>query len=145
MSPTRMWSEHRWIFIGSIVVLVGMMIAGLFTYTQQKATNEAHRKANELNDALVAKGFAARNTTNIANTLGADGGPVCDGPNSALRRGLWLIQLSNGASGPGMRPVISDRRILEAGATVIAVYCPEKLEKYKQKINDLKTEDVIRD
>lgn len=145
MSPTRMWSEHRWIYVGAIVVLVGMMIAGLLTYTQQKATNEAHRKADQLNEALVAKGFASRNTGNIANTLGTDGGPVCTDPNSALKRGLWLVQLANGAGGPGMRPVIADKRILEAGAEVIKVYCPDRLADYQKKVNDLKTSDTVND
>ncbi|WP_371494430.1 hypothetical protein OG871_04925 [Kitasatospora sp. NBC_00374] len=143
MSPTRMASEHRWIYIGSIVVLVGLVIAGLLTYTQQKATNEAHRKANDLNDALVADGFASRNVENIALTLGTDGGAVCDDPNSALKRGLWLVQLANGAGGPGMRPVIVDKQILEAGAEVIKVYCPEKLDDYQKKIKDLKTADLV--
>ncbi|MFD0264345.1 hypothetical protein ACFXKJ_40235 [Kitasatospora indigofera] len=145
MSPTRMWSEHRWIYIGAIVVLVAMMIIGLFTYTQQRNTNEAYRKANQLNDALVANGFAARNPNNIANTLGTDGGPICEDPNSSLRRGLWLVQLANGAGGPGMRPVIVDKRILEAGAEVIKVYCPDVLADYQEKINDLKTSDTVKD
>ncbi|MFF2045055.1 hypothetical protein ACFVVX_32035 [Kitasatospora sp. NPDC058170] len=145
MSPTRMWSQHRWIYIGAIVVLATMMIIGLFTYTQQKATNEAHRKANQLNDALVADGFASRNVENIALTLGTSGGAVCDDPNSALRRALWLVQLSNGAGGPGMRPVIVDQRILEAGAEVVKVYCPDRLDDYQKKISDLKTSGVVND
>ncbi|MER7578861.1 hypothetical protein [Kitasatospora sp. NPDC097691] len=145
MSPTRMASQHRWIYIGAIVVLVGLVIAALLTYTQQKATNEAHRKANQLNDALVAKGFASRNTGNIADTLGTDGGAACNDPVSALKRGLWLVQLSNGAGGPGIRPIIADKMVLEAGAEVIKVYCPEKLADYQHRIDDLKTSDVIND
>ncbi|MER7752847.1 hypothetical protein [Kitasatospora sp. NPDC097643] len=145
MSPTRMASEHRWIYLGAIVVLVGLVIAGLLTYTQQHATNEAHRKANQLNEALVAQGFASRNTGNIADTLGTDGGAVCNDPVSALKHGLWLVQLANGAGGPGMRPVIADRKVLEAGAEVVKVYCPEKLTEYQKKIDDLKTSDVIND
>ncbi|MFD7837574.1 hypothetical protein [Streptomyces sp. NPDC059761] len=145
MSPTRMASEHKWIYIGSIVVLVAMMIIGLFTYTQQRATNQAHEKANQLNDALVAQGFRPLNAGNIAATLGTDGGPVCEDPNSALKRGLWLIQMANGAGGPGMRPVIADNRILRAGLEIIKVYCPEKLDAYQEKIEDLKTSDTVND
>ncbi|MGW2015863.1 hypothetical protein [Streptomyces sp. NPDC001927] len=145
MSPTRMASEHKWIYIGSIVVLVVMMIIGLFTYKQQKATNEAHAKANQLNDALVAQGFQPRNTGNIANVLGTDGGPVCEDPNSALKRGLWLVQMANGAAGPGMRPVIADDRVLRAGLEVVEVYCPDKLDEYREKIEDLKTSDTVND
>ncbi|WP_457030828.1 hypothetical protein [Kitasatospora sp. P5_F3] len=145
MSPTRMASEHRWIYIGTIVLLVGLMIAGLLTYTQQKATNEAHRKANELNDALVAQGFPAINVQNTALVLGTDGGPVCEDPNSALKQGLWRVQMSNGAGGPGMRPIIADGRILAAGAEVVEVYCPDKLADYQEQLNTLKTADVVRD
>ncbi|MFF2548165.1 hypothetical protein ACFVUY_37185 [Kitasatospora sp. NPDC058063] len=145
MSPTLMRSQHRWIYIGAIVVLVAMMIIGLFTYTQQRATNEAHRKANQLNDALVAQGFPPQNVENLALTLGTSGGTVCDDPNSALKRALWLVQLSNGAGGPGQRPIIADQRILEAGAEVIKVYCPDRLDGYQKNINSLKTADVIND
>ncbi|MFF3624979.1 hypothetical protein [Streptomyces sp. NPDC002467] len=145
MSPTRMASEHRWVYIGSIVVLVAMMVIGLFTYKQQKATNEAYEKANQLNDALVAQGFRPRDAGNIADTLGTEGGPVCEDPNSALKRGLWLVQMANGAGGPGMRPVIADGRILRAGLEVVKVYCPEKQDAYQQKIEDLKTADTVHD
>ncbi|WEH17199.1 hypothetical protein [Streptomyces sp. VNUA24] len=145
MSPTRMASEHKWIYIGASVVLVVIAVIGLFTYTQQKATNEARRKAQELSDALVAKGFRRFDTDNIALALGTDGGAVCTDPNSALKRGLWRVQMANGAGGPGMRPIIADSRILEAGAEVIRVYCPDKLADYQEKIDDLKTADLVND
>ncbi|MDI2131886.1 hypothetical protein [Yinghuangia seranimata] len=144
MSPTRMASEHKWIYITSIVVLVGLAIAGLLTYTQQRATNKAYAKANQLNDALVAKGFRPFNVNNIAQLLGTNGGSVCADPNSSLRRGLWLTQLANGAGGPGMRPIIADQRILQAGAEVVRVYCPDKLDAYQRKIDDLKTGNTVR-
>ncbi|MGX4735722.1 hypothetical protein [Kitasatospora griseola] len=144
MSPTRMATEHRWIYIGSIVLLVAFVIIGLLTYSQQKATNEAHAKAQQLSDALVAKGFRAINVQNTARTLGTDGGAVCNDPNSALRQGLWRVQMANGAGGPGMRPIIADGRVLEAGAEVIKVYCPEKLAEYQEQINALKTGELVR-
>ncbi|MFJ8441573.1 hypothetical protein [Kitasatospora griseola] len=144
MSPTRMATEHRWIYIGSIVLLVAFVIIGLLTYSQQKATNEAHAKAQQLSDALVAKGFRAINVQNTARALGTDGGAVCNDPNSALRQGLWRVQMANGAGGPGMRPIIADGRVLEAGAEVIKVYCPEKLADYQEQINALKTGELVR-
>jgi hypothetical protein len=140
-----MASEHRWIYIGSIVLLVGLVIGGLLTYTQQRATNQAYDKANRLNDALVAQGFPAINVHNTALVLGTDGGAVCQDPNSDLKQGLWRIQLASGAGGPGMRPIIADGRILEAGAEVIKVYCPDQLAGYQEQINTLKTADVVND
>ncbi|MGW4892749.1 hypothetical protein ACWEQL_10865 [Kitasatospora sp. NPDC004240] len=145
MSPTRMASEHRWIYICSIVLLVALAVVGLLTYTQQHATNEAHRKANQLNEARTAQGLPAVNVNNTALVLGTDGGAVCEDPNSALKQALWRVNLANGAGGPGMRPVIADSRILRAGAEIIKVYCPDKLDDYQEQLDSLKTEDTVND
>jgi hypothetical protein len=48
--------------------------------------------------------------TQIARTLGTDGGVVCKDPNSTLEQGRWLTDLAHGAAGPGQRPVIADSR-----------------------------------
>jgi hypothetical protein len=45
---------------------------------------------------------------------------------------------------PGQRPIIADARIVEAGAIVLNVYCPEKLDEFRSKVQDLKTDDTVR-
>ena len=45
--------------------------------------------------------------------LGDDGGATCADPNEALSRATLLAQLTNGAAGPGIRPVIADSRVVK--------------------------------
>ncbi|MEV6107218.1 hypothetical protein AB0M28_21285 [Streptomyces sp. NPDC051940] len=144
MSPTRFASEHKWIYIGAIVMLVVIAVIGLIQYESVKTTNEATKKANQLADAAEAAGYPRPDAAAIARTLGTDGGPVCDDPASALESGLWKVNLSNGATGPGQRPVISDTQVVRAEAKVLEIYCPDKLSKIQDRIDDLKTDDTVR-
>lgn len=144
MSPTETARRHKWIYIGAIVVLVGMVVGALLTWSSVHRTNEASRKADQLNEQLTANGFRSYPREDLARTFGTDGGPVCTDTTSALNKAQWLAQQANGAAGPGSRPVISDRRILDAGALVVKVYCPDRLKDYQDQIDDLKTGDTVR-
>ncbi|MFF2503622.1 hypothetical protein ACFVTY_09665 [Streptomyces sp. NPDC058067] len=144
MSPTRFASEHRWIYLCAILLLLALVVIGLIQYDGVKTTNEAHKKAHQLSDALVAAGYSAPDTGGIVRTLGTDGGNVCDDPATALKSSLWKINLSNGSSGPGQRPVISDRRVVEAEALVLGVYCPDKLDRIQDRLDALRTDDTVR-
>ena len=53
--------------------------------------------------------------------------------------------MTNGADFVGRRPVIIDRRILQGEALILQTYCPDKLQDYKDKIDDLKTDDMLKD
>lgn len=144
MSSSRMASGQVWIYVGAVVVLVVLAAVGLLTYTQQQATDEANAKAQQLSRVLITQGFHPVDVHNTALVLGTGGGAVCKDPNSALKRGLWRIQLANGAGGPGLRPIVADRRSLEAGAAVINVYCPDRLAQYQERISALKTAELVR-
>ncbi|MFD5522146.1 hypothetical protein [Streptomyces sp. NPDC127066] len=144
MSPTRFASEHKWIYYGAIVVLLGLVVAGLVRYSAITTNNRATTKANELADAAVAAGLPRPDTELIAGLLGTDGGLVCNDPASALKSALWKINVSNGAAFVGQRPVIGDGRALRAEATIIEIYCPEKLDKIQDRLDDLKTDDTVR-
>lgn len=145
MSPTEMASRHRWIYIGAIVLLVAMVVIGLLTYTQQRATNEAYRKAEQLSDDLVAAGYhAVPDQGQIARLLGTDGGAVCENPGGTLNNALWKVNLSNGATGPGQRPIVADAKAVEAEAIVLNVYCPDKLDEFRSKVDDLDTDNTVK-
>ncbi|MCT9008205.1 hypothetical protein ACWGKW_29940 [Streptomyces sp. NPDC054766] len=144
MSPTRFASEHKWIYIGAIVVLLALVVIGLVRYAAITTNNKATQKANELADAAVAAGYRRPDTALIAGLLGTDGGLVCDDPASALKSALWKINVSNGAAFVGQRPVIGDGRALAAEATIMKIYCPDKLDKIQDKLDDLKTDDTVR-
>ncbi|WP_199834590.1 MULTISPECIES: hypothetical protein [unclassified Streptomyces] len=62
----------------------------------------------------------------------------------ALKTALWKIRQSNGATGPGQRPVISDDRAVEAERIVLKVYCPDKLDEFEEELADLKTDGTVR-
>ncbi|BAJ29451.1 MULTISPECIES: hypothetical protein [Kitasatospora] len=141
---TQMASQHKWIYVGAIVVLVAMAVVGLLTFTQQHATNESFRKADELIGKLRDNGYPTPDREQVARTLGTDGGAVCEDPASALKTGLQRVQMSNGAAGPGQRPVIVPERVVQGEALILQVYCPDQLDDYREQIEDIKTGDTVK-
>ncbi|MEU6164946.1 hypothetical protein [Streptomyces tanashiensis] len=144
MSPTRFASEHKVIYWGTIVILVGLVITGLVRYESVKTNNETESKAKQLQEELVKAGYPSPDTDTIERLLGTDGGQVCEQPGNALKTALWKIQQANGAAGPGMRPVISDTKAVQAERIVLQVYCPDKLDDFDDEVEDLKTDDTVR-
>ncbi|MFE5851701.1 hypothetical protein ACFQ61_00540 [Streptomyces sp. NPDC056500] len=144
MSPTRFASEHKWIYIGAIVLLVGLAVVGVIQYNKVRVTNQATEKANQLASDLDDAGLPRPEIQTIERVLGTDGGVVCEDPASALKSALWRINLSNGAAGPGQRPIIADSQVVEAEAMIVDIYCPEKIDKIRDAIDDLKTDSTVR-
>jgi hypothetical protein len=52
--------------------------------------------------------------------------------------------MTNGASFVGRRAVIVDKRILQGEALILQTYCPDELQAYQEKINELKLDDTIK-
>ncbi|MER5739548.1 MULTISPECIES: hypothetical protein [unclassified Streptomyces] len=145
MSPTRFASEHKWIYWGAIVILVGLLITGLVRYGSFKRTEETSRKAEQLSEELVKAGYPAPDQETAERLLGTDGGQVCENPGNALKKALYrLQQLSNGATGPGSRPVIADSKAVDAERIVLQVYCPDQVAAFDEAVEDLKTDDTVR-
>jgi hypothetical protein len=115
---------------------------GLITYTTEHQTQEATAKAQQLQAELAAAGLRSPSTEQLVQTLGADGGAVCLDPDDALRRGILYGQLTNGAGGPGQRPVIADNKVIQGQLLIIKVYCPVYLESFQKVVDDLKLADV---
>jgi hypothetical protein len=135
---------HRtmyWIVGGVALILV---VIGLFTYSAHENNEEAQALAAELTQKLEAAGLRTPEDQDVfVQTLGTDGGAVCDNPADALGRALLIDQLGNGASFIGRRPVIADRRAVLGQALIMETYCPEELEEFRQNFDDLKYDDVI--
>ncbi len=131
-----------WILGGVLVVLC---VVGLITYSGERETQQAQEKAQELTQKLESVGLQAPDEDILVRTLGSDGGNVCDNPASALGRANLLAQLTNGASHVGQRPVIVDRRTLRGEALILETYCPDVLDDYREKFDDLKTDNVLKD
>ena len=136
----RLW----YFIIGGFVV--ALAIVGLVTYSGKKQDQEAQAKAAQLTQSLQRAGLTAPvNQDIIVRSLGNDGGAVCDNPANALGRATLFDQMTNGADFVGRRPVIVDSRILVGEALILQIYCPEKLQQFKEKTQDLKTDDVLKD
>jgi hypothetical protein len=123
----------------TVVLFAGI---GLITYSNDYQAAQATAKAQQLQAELSAAGLRAPSTEQLVNTLGADGGAVCLDPDDALRRGILHGQLTNGAGGPGQRPVIADNKVVQGQLLIIKVYCPVYLESFQDVVDDLKLEDV---
>ena len=130
-----------WIIGGAVLVLC---IIGLFTYSEGQQNEQAEQLAGELTQKIEAAGFTAPDQDILVRTLGDDGGVVCDDPAGALRVATLNDQISNGASFVGRRPVIIDNRLVAGEALILETYCPDELQGFREKFDDLKTDDTIK-
>lgn len=132
-----------YIVLGAIFII--LIAVGLFVFRSAKSSVEANQKADQLISKITAAGFAAPPKEAITRTLGDDGGSICQDPNNALRRAVLNGMITNGAAGPGQRPVIADSIVVKGEIAVIQIYCPERLADFEQYANDLKFSDVVNE
>ncbi len=123
--------------------LVLLLIICLVSYRKAASNQEAQDKANQLIAALQRAGVGAvPSQEQIVGVLGDDGGALCQDPSSALRKSILFGQLTNGAAGPGIRPVIADSKVFKGQLAVIQIYCPDQLPRFQQMVWKLKTAPV---
>lgn len=134
--------ERNWIYITALVVLGVLVVAGLIAFNSARETRNAEEKADELIAALEDAGARTPDRDQIVRVLGEDGGATCEDPNDALSRAILLSQLSNGATGPGARPVVADSRVFQGQKLIIEIYCPDELDDFNEFVDDLETDDV---
>jgi len=140
-----MMDVHRerkvtWIVLG--IFFLGLMIVAVSIFNKNKKNQVAIDKANQLTAELTQAGLPVPQVQQIYNVLGDDGGAVCAAPANALVKSILYGQLTNGAAGPGQRPIIADNKAFEGVALIIKVYCPEEAADFQKVVDDLKTADV---
>ncbi|MFD3747916.1 hypothetical protein [Nocardia sp. NPDC058633] len=135
---------RRWIYVTTGVLLVVFALTGLFTFTAIRDNTQAAAKAEQLHNDLAAAGLPAPEASVIAAALGDDGGSVCHDPNSPMIKAKYQASITNGAAGPGQRPVIGPRDATHAVALAIAVYCPDRLPDYLSHLDTLKLDDTTK-
>ena len=140
-SPWR--SEHRFVYLGAALLLVALLVGGLIAFGQAGSSISANEKADRLATQLERAGYPVPNHGVIVRTLGTDGGLLCTDPGNALIVSQAKIALSNGAGGPGQRPVISDDVAINAAELAVSVYCPDQLGAFKKAYGDLKYADTV--
>lgn len=130
-----------WVAVGLLVVLAVIAMA---TFRGAREDAAALAKADELLTALSDAGVESLpSREQVARVLGDDGGSVCADPGNALRLATLDAMLTNGAAGPGTRPVLTDSALLRGQVAVVGVYCPEHLEEVAGYVDDLATDDVV--
>jgi hypothetical protein len=142
---TQSKRERSWIYITAWIILGAMIVAALIAFSSARETNKAEEKADELIAALEDAGARTPDKDQVVRVLGDDGGATCENPNDALSRAVLLSQLTNGATGPGARPVVADSRVFKGQLLIIEIYCPDELDDFKEFVDDLKTDDVAGD
>jgi len=137
--------EHKsrvttYIVIGvAFLLLTGVCLLSFHTAWESRQADE---KADQLIAELTAAGARTPSKEQIVAVLGDDGGAVCSAPGDALRRGVLYGQITNGAAGPGQRPIIADNKIVQGQLLIMKVYCPDRLEDFQKIVQDLKFADV---
>lgn len=143
VEETATQKDRRVVYIVITVALVLLLIICFVFYRSAQSSQQAEDKANQLIAALQKAGVrVVPSQEQIVRVLGDDGGAICKDPGSALRKALLFSQLTNGAGGPGIRPVIVDSRIFKGELLVIQIYCPDQLPGFQQVVEQLKTAGV---
>jgi len=136
--------ERTWIYIVVGAISIVLVVLGLVLFDSAKETKEVEAKADQYIAALETVGVPAPPRDEVVRVLGSDGGATCDDPNDALSRATLKSVMSNGAAGPGMRPVIFDRRYLAGQLLILKIYCPEELPSMQSFVDKLKSGDVAQ-
>ena len=134
--------ERSWIYVTACVILVLMALWAIIAFASARESQRAQDRADELIGALEDAGARTPDRDQIVRVLGDDGGATCQDPNAALGRATLNSLLTNGATGPGARPVIADSRAVQGQLLIIEVYCPDELAEFQQFVDDLETADV---
>jgi nitrogen fixation-related uncharacterized protein len=143
VEETATQKDRRVVYIVITVALVLLLIICFVFYRSARSSQQAEDKANQLIAALQKAGVrVVPSQEQIVRVLGDDGGAICQSPTSALRKALLFSQLTNGAGGPGIRPVVVDSRIFKGELLVIQIYCPDELPGFQQVVEQLKTAGV---
>ena len=142
MSVSVAHQSHRITYL--VIGIIFLLLTGVavFAFFNGREEQQAQDKATQLSAELAAAGLRVPDTDRIAQVLGDDGGAVCADPAGSLRRGVLYGMLTNGAAGPGQRPVIADNNAMRGQLAIIKVYCPRYLERFQQVVDDLKTSAV---
>jgi hypothetical protein len=138
---TQNTRRTTYIVIGAVFLV--LLIVALIAFNSNKETQAAEQKADQLIATLNQAGLRAPPKDQVVRVLGDDGGVVCDDPNLALKKTIMYGLATNGAAGPGLRPIIADNRLVQAGLAVVKTYCPDELPEFPQTAKQFKTADLV--
>ena len=100
---------------------------------------EALSKAQQLQEKLEEAGLAVPDTDTLVKLYGTNGGVICMYAESDFQTYYNLVHFGN----TGRRPNYLDPSVIAYDMAVIEVYCPEKLDAYREAVEDWETEQVL--
>ncbi|MFD1815529.1 hypothetical protein [Rhodococcus gannanensis] len=133
-------NTHLILYLAAFALFVGLTVWGLVAYQHSENDDQAREKAIELAVLFSASDLKSPDIDATARVLGTDGGAACADDGSALRESLFHQQIVNGAAGPGQRPILVARNLLEGERLVLTVYCPDRLPEFDAWVDGLKLE-----
>jgi hypothetical protein len=136
-------STRRITYILVAGVILVLLVVALVAWNSNKQTQAAQQKADQLLATLNQAGLPTPDKDQVVRVLGDDGGTVCADPRLALKKAIMYGLATNGAAGPGLRPVIGDNLLVQGGLAVIKTYCPEKLPDFPQTAQEFKTANLV--
>jgi hypothetical protein len=139
--PAANTRRITYILVGGVILV--LLVVALVAWNSNKETQAANQKADQLIATLNQAGLATPDKEQIVRVLGDDGGTVCADPKLALKKSIMYGLATNGAAGPGLRPVIADNRLVQAGVAVVKTYCPDELPEFPQTAEQFKTADLV--
>jgi hypothetical protein len=139
--PTQNTRRITYILVGGVILV--LLVVALVAWNSNKETQAANQKADQLIATLNQAGLPTPDKDQIVRVLGDDGGTVCADPELALKKSIMYGLATNGAAGPGLRPVIGDNRLVQAGVAVVKTYCPQELPQFPQTAEQFKTADLV--
>ncbi|MFC0526219.1 hypothetical protein [Phytohabitans kaempferiae] len=138
--------KHRRItYIVAGAVIVVLLVLGLAMYNRAEHNAAAEAKADQLIALFQAEELPVPDRDQIIRTLGDDGGAMCADPGNALKKAIRDGLGSNGAAGPGQRPVFIAERTIKGEKLALSVYCPDQLPEFQTYTNGLNLDDVVKE
>ena len=139
--PTESTRRITYFLVGGVILV--LLVVALVAWNSNKETQAANQKADQLIATLNQAGLPTPDKDRVVQTLGDDGGTVCADPELALKKAIMYGLATNGAAGPGLRPVIADNRLVKGALGVIKTYCPDELPELTKTADQFKTADLV--
>ena len=103
-------------------------------------SDRATELADQLNQNLADAGLPSLDTETATTLYGTDGGVACENVGE-LQFDLSLAQFGNNSG--NLRRVVMDPSLFDFDQAVIETYCPDKIDEFRDVVDDLDTEETI--
>lgn len=123
-----------------VVLMLAVMLSGCRgSPAKNPDSPEALQKAQQLQEKLEEAGLPVPDTDTLVKLYGTNGGVACMYSDSEFQTYYNLAHFGN----TGRRLAYLDPSVIAYDLAVIEVYCPEKLDAYREAVEEWDTEQVL--